>query len=241
MANQVSNMSLGSSCSSGILGLSFPSTAAISHTSGPTFLANLFSYFPESNRFFAFKLGRQANDSNSTTPASIEDPTSMSSLTIGHLDDSIASDMSEFLFTPVSPEGADDYDYWKIPLMALTINSTVFTLPLSRIAHAKDPIAVLDSGTTLVLGPAADVKAFWDSVGEGKARKNEGTGLYDVRCEAALVVGFVLGRRGEGQKREFMVDPGDVSWAEGGSSSDGWCMGGIQANDNVSMLELSLV
>jgi len=55
--------------------------------------------------------------------------------------------------------------------------------------------------------------------------------MWEVRCEKAVVVGFILGE--QGSEREYLVDPSDINWAVGGSV-DGWCMGGIQANDGVS-------
>lgn len=91
---------------------------------------------------------------------------------------------------------------------------------------------MLDTGTTLILGPSTDVDAFWHAVGhEGATRKNIQTSMWEVRCDRGVAVGFILG--GGGSEREYSVDPADISWAEGGSV-DGWCMGGIQANDEVN-------
>jgi hypothetical protein len=155
----------------------------------------------------------------------------MSSFTIGELDTSIASDISGFKYTNVSRAGSNTYTYWKLPLRSVTINST--TLPLSRslVPGADSPIAVLDSGTTLILGPTSDVDAFWKTIGQGIAtRKNKDNGHWEVRCQTGIVVGFVLGD--DESQKEYVIHPGDVSWKEGGSS-DGWCTGGIQASDDV--------
>lgn len=216
LADETQDMMLSSSGNSGVLGLSFPPAASIPMTSGKTVLDNIFSYLDESRRFFAFKLGRQSGTNDSG-----------SSLTIGQLDPEFAQDMSGFLFTEVSRAGADVYDFWKLPLKRLTLNSTDFPLSPSRTPGAKTPIAVLDSGTTLLLGPQTDVDNFYAATGSA-AKKNEQSGIWQVSCRKSLVVGVVLG-----EEREFLIDPADISWAEGGSS-DGWCMGGIQANDDVS-------
>lgn len=91
------------------------------------------------------------------------------------------------------------------------------------------PVAVLDTGTTLILGPSEDVEAFWGVVGSSRKRED---GIWEVACERGVRVGFVLG---DGDGTEYVIAPEDVSWMEGGSTG-GWCMGGVQANDGVCAL-----
>jgi Eukaryotic aspartyl protease len=220
LANQTVGLGLSSTGHSGILGFSFPSIAAISPAYGDTLLENILSSFDEPSRFFAFKLGRASDTDDG------------SSFSMGQLDPAITNDMTKFSFTPVSRAGADMFNYWKLPLQYLTIDSTVFALSSSLVPGAESSIAVLDTGTTLILGPSADVDAFWHAVShDGATRKNMQTRMWEVRCDHGVAVGFVLGA--EGSEREYSVDPADINWAEGGSV-DGWCMGGIQANDRAS-------
>jgi hypothetical protein len=228
IADKTLGMGLSSTGNSGILGLSFPSEAAIPLTSGLTILQNLFSALPEPNRYFAFKLGRTPWRSTENLNA-VE---SLSSFTIGELDPAIVGDASGFVYNNVSSVGGSTYNYWKLPMQSITINTISLPLSPSLVPAARSPIAILDSGTTLILGPTIDVDALWDIVGDyGRAtRKNKATGLWEVKCERGVNVGFVLGY--EGNTKEFMLDPADVSWEEGGSEG-GWCMGGIQANDGV--------
>lgn len=123
------------------------------------------------------------------------------------------------------------YDYWKLPILNLTINGLLLPLSSSLVPGAPSAIGVLDTGTTLILGPTLDVKAFWDSVGTGgSTRYNAQRNLWEVRCDRAVDVRFAFGQGDEG--REYAVHPEDVSWAEGGQG-DGWCMGGVQVNDGV--------
>lgn len=220
-------MQLSSTGNSGILGLAFPSVASIPLSEGNPVLNNLFSYLPEPNRFFAFRMGRHSGR---------DDPSS--SLTFGQLDPLFAQDMSSFLFIPVSKVGATDYNYWKIPLLGLSLNSTKIPLSPSRVREAKTPIAVLDTGTTLILGPSVDVDRFWESLGPEVVRKNPLTGLWEVLCEKALLVTLVFGTAGE--TREFLVDPADLNWSEGRFSRT-WCTAGIQANDNVCPFHVLIV
>jgi hypothetical protein len=222
LANETAGLGLSTTGHSGILGFSFPSIAAISLSYGDTLLGNIMSSLDEPSRFFAFKLGRASDSGNG------------SSFSIGQLDPAITNDIAKFSFTPVSRAGADMFNYWKLPLRHLTVDSAVFALSSSLVPDAESPIAVLDTGTTLILGPSADVNAFWHAVSqEGATRKNKQTGMWEVRCDLGIAMAFVLGEAGS--EREYPVDPEDINWIEGGSV-DGWCMGGIQANDRASII-----
>ncbi|KAI0336409.1 acid protease [Cubamyces sp. BRFM 1775] len=214
VANQTNGLGLHGTGNSGIMGLSFPAEASIPSTAGRTVVENLLSAFNDSSRrFFAFKLGR--------------DETS-SSFTIGQLDPAYANSTGDLTYNPVYASGGSLYDYWKLPLRSLTVNGTSFSLSKSRVDGAPAPIAVLDTGTTLVLGPTKDVARFWESVG-GARQTTRG---WEVPCNRAVVVGMVLGE-GDTQK-EYTVDPADISWKEG-SVGDGWCLGGVQGNDGVRL------
>lgn len=219
LANDTMGLGLYSSNTSGIIGLSFPLAATI--TSGKTLVENIFTYLPESRRFFAIKLGARTPTSNTST----------SSFTIGQLDVDIANDISKFHHIPVSRAGADDYNYWKVPLTSISLNSTVISLPPSLVPGAQTPIAVLDTGTTLILGPQAIVDSFWASVGEidQVVRKNNSTGRWEVRCERAIEVTLTLGEHSN--KQDYILDPAEVNWRHTGDGN--WCMGGIQGNDMV--------
>ncbi|KAF7789536.1 hypothetical protein EIP86_000482 [Pleurotus ostreatoroseus] len=226
LANDTTGLGLAGTGNSGILGLSFPLEAAIPDTSGTPILENLLSAFNDSDRYFAVKLGRDRNSS---------------SFTIGKLDPTFANSTNDLAWTAVYPAASslspserdsnDYYDYWKIPLQSIMINSTTFDLSDSRVHGSPTPIAVFDTGTTLILGPSQDVDRFWNSIG-GTMKTDDG---WKVRCDHGVMIGFVLGTGDS--KKEYFVDPADLSWIEGGRDGD-WCMGGIQANDAVSVYVL---
>lgn len=222
LANQTSGLGLSNTGNSGILGLSFPLAASIPLTSGTPILGNLFTHFDDQHRFFAFKLGR-----NESQDISYSD----SSLTIGELDSSLTNDTSQFVFTPVFASTPNEYDFWKLPIQQITINAQVLPLSRSLVRGAPSPIAVLDTGTTLILGPTGDVDAFWYAIGTGGSTKyNQNTQTWQVRCERAVDVRIKLGN--SDTAKEYPLHPEDVSWAEG-ETHDGWCTGGIQANNGV--------
>lgn len=212
LANQTAGLGLAATGNSGILGLSFPTEAAIPDTSGRTLLENLVASLDEPDKYFAVKLGRNDNSS---------------SFTIGELDPAYSTSMSDFAFTNVYSSGRSDYDYWKVPLLSITVNDTAFDLSGSRVHGSQSPIAIFDTGTTLILGPSDDVDRLWQSIG-GAQKTEQG---WKVRCDRAMVIGMVLGE-GDSAK-EYAIDPADLSWIEGGRDGD-WCMGGIQGNDGVS-------
>ncbi|GBE82352.1 acid protease [Sparassis crispa] len=212
LASNTSGLDLTGTGNSGILGLSFAVEAAIPDTSGRTFLENILAAFSEDNRFFAFNLGRGQSNS---------------SFTIGQLDTTYVNSTSNLKFHPVSSAGGEGYNYWKLSMQSLTINSTEFALSDSRVTGASTPISVLDTGTTLILGPTDDVDRFWQSI--GASRKTDAG--WEVQCDRSVIVGFVLGD--DSNRQEYIIDPADLSWKEDGQD-DGWCMGGIQANDGVT-------
>ncbi|OAX40039.1 acid protease [Rhizopogon vinicolor AM-OR11-026] len=223
LANQTSGLGLSSNGNSGILGLAFPLATSIPLTSGTPVLNNLFAHLDDQHRFFAFKLGR-----NESRDVSYSD----SSITVGGLDSSLTNDTSQFVFTPVFASAREEYDFWKLPIQEITINSQILPLSSSLIRGAPSPIAVLDTGTTLILGPTEDVDAFWNAIGTGAStRFNQQTQTWQVRCERAVDVRITLGN--SDNARDYPLHPEDVNWAEDGAR-DGWCTGGIQANDAVT-------
>lgn len=186
----------------------------IPQTAGRTLLENVLSYFDDDRRFFAFRLGRDLWDS---------------SLTFGQLDPSIANDSGGFAYTRVYQGLQSAPDYWKLPLRAISLdgNITFSDFAQPRVPGSPTPIAVFDSGTTFILGPSADVAAFWEIVG-GARKGNE---LWQIKCNRAVLVGFVLGDAGA--TGEYTVDPADVSW-RADDEGDGWCTGGIQESNSVN-------
>ncbi|KAK1218260.1 hypothetical protein PQX77_014633 [Marasmius sp. AFHP31] len=217
LVNDVKDMNLGENGHSGILGLAFPSEASISPSSGPTILENIFQNLD--NPYFALKLGTQPGLNDLT-----------SSLTLGQLDEKYASNLSDFHFIPVSTAGASGYTFWKVPMQGITVNEVSVPLSSSSVRGVRrGQIAVVDSGTTLMLGPTIDVDAIWKAMGSS-ARYSQDEGCWQVRCNKAMDIRIFLGQKEN--VKEFPIEYEDANWEYGGDD-DGWCMGGIQANDDV--------
>ncbi|KAL0580204.1 hypothetical protein V5O48_001797 [Marasmius crinis-equi] len=217
LANDIKDMNLANNGHSGILGLCLPATRSIAPEFGPTVLENIFQHID--NPYFALKLGSHPGP---------DDPSS--SLTIGQLDGKYASSLSDLHFIPVSSAGASNYNFWKVPMQGIVTHGMSIPLSPSSVRGVrKGQIAVLDSGTTLMLGPTMDVDAIWKSLGPA-ARYNRDVGCWEVRCNKAVDVRIILGPKNN--EKEYPVEYDDMNWEDSGDS-EGWCMGGIQANDDV--------
>jgi hypothetical protein len=190
------------------MGLAFPAEASIAASAGQTLLSNVLSALPAERRFFALRL--HAHDA-------------ISSLTIGALDPATGAALADFTRAPVVARPGGAYDFWKLPLSALSVDGAALALGPSKVPGAHVPIGVLDSGTTLMLGPSADVSRLWAAL---SVDAHQADGRWLVRCTRALNVSFTLGGV------VLPLDPSDVVWA-GAGTTDGWCLAGIQANDDV--------
>ncbi|KAG8936709.1 hypothetical protein FRC02_011991 [Tulasnella sp. 418] len=234
LVSNFSGIDVASSGSSGILGLAFPKPAAISAKNGPTILENIMNSIPAGSRYFGFMGGRGSD---------------AGSFTVGQLDDAVVTNRT-LLRTQVQANPDGSYDYWKLPLRSIVINNQ--TLPLSstrKISNSPGglPVAVLDTGTTLILGPQEDVDLLYSVVRTARKRSKDGNdlsansterGTWEVDCTELieLKLQFVLSgptSTTDGASTDFWIDPLDMSW-DGIKSPDGqYCLGGIQGNDNV--------
>ena len=124
----------------------------------------------------------------------------------------------------VYSDDGQSFDYWKLPLDSILWGPLQLSLDLSpsKLSSSR-AIGVFDTGTTLILGPSVDVRHFWVNIG-GARQTADGT--WQVPCNLAIEMTFVFGNV------TIHVDPADLSW-EAQQSPDGWCNGGVQANDQV--------
>lgn len=151
---------------------------------------------------------------------------SASNFTLGQ-HDSVVTDPSALQYIPVYPKNlaGNLYDFWKIPLDAIIVNGTPIQLLKSKITSSKTPIAVFDTGTSLILGPTADVDAIYGSLKGGRPSKNA-AGQWTVDCLLAINLLIIIGGR------PYPIHPLDLAWDKI-SDGQGRCFGGIQGNDKV--------
>ncbi|KAH9030621.1 hypothetical protein EDB85DRAFT_2146547 [Lactarius pseudohatsudake] len=139
---------------------------------------------------------------------------------------SIANNSGGFAYSHVYQGSRSAPDYWKLPLRAISLDGSIIfsDFTQSRVPGSPMPIAVLCSGTTYILGPLADVAAFWGMIG-GARKGNE---QWQIKCNRAVRVGFVLGDAGA--TGECIVDLADVSW-RADDKGDRRCARGIQESN----------
>jgi len=211
LATDPRDVGLTSVGNSGIMGLAFPRVASIPLLMGQNFMSNVLDHLDVDSRCFGVRLGRDDQESV---------------LTIGGASDNgTALDVKGLSLMAVYSDDEKSFDYWKLPLNAILWGPLHSPLHLSqsKLARSSHPIGVFDTGTTLILGPSGDVRDFWVNVG-GARQAADGT--WQVPCQLAIEMAFVFGNV------TVYIDPADLSWSSQ-QSIDGWCDGGVQANDKV--------
>lgn len=130
-------------------------------------------------------------------------------------------------YIPVYPANlaSSAYDYWKVPLDSIIVNQIPINLCKSKIASSRTLIAVFDTGTSLILGPTADVDTIYSTLTVGNPSKNA-AGQWTIDCILAIDLLFIIGGR------PYPIHPLDLAWDKM-SDGQGRCFGGIQANDGV--------
>ncbi|KDQ16293.1 hypothetical protein BOTBODRAFT_107388, partial [Botryobasidium botryosum FD-172 SS1] len=223
LVNNVANLNLPDTSASGVLGLALPNSAAIPSFAGggATVTENIFSGLEARRRVFGLRLMREG--------------TGESSLTFGQLDEEVVQNDTALHLVPVHANDGKTYDFWKIPLRFITVNSHLIELSASRVSSSPQhrPLAVFDTGTTLMLGPERDVANVYAQV--PSAKREDGQWRVDCVEVVWLGVGFGPGEGVGGGSPVYWMHPLDVSWDEGnGGRRTGRCLGGVQVNEDVS-------
>ncbi|KII89342.1 hypothetical protein PLICRDRAFT_53792 [Plicaturopsis crispa FD-325 SS-3] len=130
-------------------------------------------------------------------------------LYIGGTDDSLYT--GSFTYVPVTQEG-----YWQVDLDGVSAAGKKLVSSTS---------AIIDSGTTLIVGDTASVKKFYAGISGAKsAASSVGDGYYTVPCDSIPSVSLTFG----GKKFSVSSDSFNLGAATSGSSE---CVGGIVGED----------
>jgi len=108
------------------------------------------------------------------------------------------------------PSGA--VSYWTLPLTRLTVGSTSITLPSGSASYAA-----IDTGTTLIGGPAAQVAALYAQI-PGSAASTEQEGYFTYPCSTNVNISLSFGGK------TWSIDPDDFKLT---TTRDGNCLGAI--------------
>ncbi|KAI0083858.1 aspartic peptidase domain-containing protein [Irpex rosettiformis] len=142
-----------------------------------------------------------------------------SELLLGGADQSLYS--GSFTYTPVTTQG-----FWQVTLGSVNVNSTA-------VASLRNVQSIIDTGTTLILAPYKQAKAFYASIpGSKNAVASVGNGFYTFPCSSTQTVSLTYsGRSFNIDPQHFnlgRVDPGsnDCVGAIVGTSFNFWIVGG---------------
>ncbi|KAF9258848.1 acid protease [Marasmius fiardii PR-910] len=129
-------------------------------------------------------------------------------MTLGGTNSSLFQGDIEFLPTTGQPS------FWLLTLQSLTVNGN--SVPVTS---GNSALSAIDTGTTLIGGPSADVRAFWGAV-QGSATVPDMPGFFSFPCTTELNVGMSYGGK------TWPIDPRDMNIGRLSVGSN-LCVGGI--------------
>ncbi|KAA1067417.1 hypothetical protein PGT21_004503 [Puccinia graminis f. sp. tritici] len=154
---------------------------------------------------FTFSLTRYIN---TTRPGEVE-PGGL--FTLGTLNSSLIAPGEPINFISL-PQNLQSY--WLIPLDGLDVNG--FTLNLNS---QSSPNVAIDTGTTLIGGPANEVKQFYSQVVGSSPASGSYQGYYSYPCNSSVLVTFRFGGK------NYSMAPDDFNLGPFGSN--GRCLGSV--------------
>ncbi|OAV95043.1 hypothetical protein PTTG_26790 [Puccinia triticina 1-1 BBBD Race 1] len=192
---------------SGLMGLGFQPLASSGVTPIWQSLMNNGSQSGGNVSFAGFSFGL-TRYINSSRPGEVE-PGGL--FTLGTLNASLIAPGEPISFVPV-PNGLQSY--WLIPLDGIDVNGT----PLNLNAQASPNVAI-DTGTTLIGGPANEVKQFYSQVSGSSPASGSYQGYYSYPCNSSVLVTFRFGGK------NYSMAPDDFNLGPFGSN--GRCLGSV--------------
>ncbi|KAF9234984.1 aspartic peptidase domain-containing protein [Melanogaster broomeanus] len=156
---------------SGILGLAWASIAASQQTPLWQTLASSGAW---DSSLFAVQLTRFTNDTKAQTlePGGV--------LTMGYTNSSLYTGSIEYIDIPGTPS------YWYLDLAELTVQGTSISLSGSG-------MAAIDTGTTNIAGPSADIAEIYAQVPGSSPMTGSWEGYYQFPCSTEVSVTFSFG------------------------------------------------
>jgi len=185
---------------SGIMGLAF---GAISSTQAVPFWQNLATAGQLATLEMAFWLTRFRDDRH----ASEEEPGG--SFTLGGTNSSLFQGDIEF----IDLKGSGPLSFWLLSVSEVTVQGKTV-----KVATGNAALAAIDTGTTLIGGPTADVEAIWAAV-PGSSKIKEMPGYFEFPCSTQVQISMAFG----GQL--WPINPSDMNLGQGTTST--MCVGGI--------------
>ncbi|TFK23071.1 aspartyl protease [Coprinopsis marcescibilis] len=171
---------------SGILGLAF---GAIAATRDTPFWQNLWNANQLTSPEMSFWLTRFSN----VTTARPNEPGGI--FTIGGRNTSLYSGDIEFLDLPATPVPS----FWALPLRRVTVQGRTVS-----ISTQNGALTAIDTGTTLIGGPSADVQAIWNAI-PGAEPATSSPGFWYYPCSTSVNITLSFGGR------SWPISPDDMN------------------------------
>jgi len=183
---------------SGILGLGFQKLAASQATPFWQALA-------EGNQFDQPLMGFYITRFQDVSGGKEEEPGGV--FTLGTTNSSLYTGNIEYQSIPT-----DAVSYWTLPLTGLTVNSASITLP-----SGSGSYAAIDTGTTLIGGPATQVAALYAQIPNSAASTTQ-QGYYTYPCSTTVNVSLSFGGK------SWPINPEDFKLT---TIENGQCLGAV--------------
>lgn len=169
---------------SGIMGMGFQSLAS----SGATpFWQVLGKQGVLSANVFSFQLARNIDnvDITDANVNSVQNPGGV--FTLGTLDSNQYSGDITYVSIPNNLQNTAGLGYWTIPLGGVSINNVAANI-------GSNPLAAIDTGTTLIGGPSASIRAIYSLI-SGAQSASGMSGYYLFPCSTNLDIEMQFGGR----------------------------------------------
>ncbi|KAL9711468.1 hypothetical protein Ac2012v2_004539 [Leucoagaricus gongylophorus] len=186
---------------SGIMGLAFK---AIASTGATPFWEALSNGGQLQTKEMSFWLNRLSDD------GSAPDVAFGGIFTLGGTNTSLFSGDVEFINLPGS-----EPSFWLLSLTDITVQGNSIS-----IATGSSAISAIDTGTTLIGGPSAQVQAIWNAVPGAQELGSEMPGFWSFPCNTNVRISMAFGGK------SWPIDPTDMNLGaiDGAGRS---CVGGI--------------
>lgn len=169
---------------SGIMGMGFQSLS----TSGATpFWQVLGKQNVLQTNAFTFQLARNIDNISPNDPNinDVQNPGGV--FTLGKIDSNQYSGDITYTSIPNNLQNQQGLGYWTIPLGGITVNGRSASI-------GSNPLAAIDTGTTLVGGPASSISAFYSQISGSRSANSVGMpGYYLFPCSTNLNIELTFG------------------------------------------------
>ncbi|PWN47446.1 acid protease [Violaceomyces palustris] len=167
---------------SGIMGMGFESLAS----SGATpFWEVLAKQGKLQTNAFTFQLARNIDKIDIKDPNANDVLNPGGVFTLGQVDPNQYSGDITYIDIPNNLETQQGLGYWSIPLQGISVNGQSANI-------AANQLAAIDTGTTLIGGPASSIAAIYAQI-PGSRYRTDMPGFYTFPCDSNVNVEFTFG------------------------------------------------